>query len=661
MSRITDAIRVLRGIEAKAEVPGAVYVVPPSLTRRTTALALDTVSHANECVNVARSFLATQASQTRLLAYDDGEPDPTHPFSVAFANPSGIGNDALTQTDVWRYIVRQLTGPTRVGAFLLIVPTVGGEIAAVWPRSDADVRPRFSTTDFVAGWEWNVDGRWRPMDENVKVVWLRQVGDKLHEHHSPLHDIQRAVKSDAEIAAFLDYMLENMGMGSGIIAIPGIDKSTAEQVTEFINEELMGAHNAGKKKVVPSEDIKQLDMGGGLKDFDLGGIRDRLELAVASAYGIPAEILQLLVTASKGEGLSGNAFREKRKIVYQNTIIPLTDMIEERVALTCAPMYGLGVEDIHFDYSRIDVLDNSPLEKAQTASAILAAVRTIATVDERRRIASENGIVLEQVSKPGTDDIPELVNRERLASLGMLADQGPREVKALLSIEERFARAAESVFAAERKRASKIASGKAYSPSASAEAFIRAMYDAVDEAAWQAAFDGLVRAVVAEAGSAVADGFGVTFGPSSPRAVAAAAQRVTQLAGQVTETTKQNIRDFVVAKLEEGSTLDELARDIASTGVGPWGTMTVESRSALIARTESHGARMQGGFEGAREVQDEVGAMLKVWSTALDDVVRDEHADMEGETVPLDEPFSNGLMYPSEPNCRCVLEYSVKE
>jgi uncharacterized protein with gpF-like domain len=170
-----------------------------------------------------------------------------------------------------------------------------------------------------------------------------------------------------------------------------------------------------------------------------------------------------------------------------------------------------------------------------------------------------------------------------------------------------------------------------------------------------------VRAVVAEAGSAVADGFGVTFGPSSPRPVAAAAPRVTQLAGQVTETTKQNIRDFVAAKLEEGSTLDELARDIASTGVGPWGTMTVESRSALIARPESHGARMQGGFEGAREVQDEVGSVFKTWSTALDDVVRDEHADMEGETVPLDESFSNGLMYPSEPNCRCVLDYSVKE
>jgi len=32
--------------------------------------------------------------------------------------------------------------------------------------------------------------------------------------------------------------------------------------------------------------------------------------------------------------------------------------------------------------------------------------------------------------------------------------------------------------------------------------------------------------------------------------------------------------------------------------------------------------------------------------------------DMEGETVLVDEPFSNGLMYPSEPNCRCTALYN---
>jgi hypothetical protein len=41
--------------------------------------------------------------------------------------------------------------------------------------------------------------------------------------------------------------------------------------------------------------------------------------------------------------------------------------------------------------------------------------------------------------------------------------------------------------------------------------------------------------------------------------------------------------------------------------------------------------------------------------------VRDEHAAMEGETVSLDAAFSNGLLFPGEPNCRCVVTYAVVE
>lgn len=57
---------------------------------------------------------------------------------------------------------------------------------------------------------------------------------------------------------------------------------------------------------------------------------------------------------------------------------------------------------------------------------------------------------------------------------------------------------------------------------------------------------------------------------------------------------------------------------------------------------------------------------LKVWNTVKDDRVRDSHAGMDGEAVPVDEPFSNGLMYPGDPsgppsetyNCRCWITWS---
>jgi len=45
----------------------------------------------------------------------------------------------------------------------------------------------------------------------------------------------------------------------------------------------------------------------------------------------------------------------------------------------------------------------------------------------------------------------------------------------------------------------------------------------------------------------------------------------------------------------------------------------------------------------------------KEWIATLDDVTRDEHAAMNGEIRGVNEVFSNGRMYPGEPNCRCVL------
>lgn len=51
--------------------------------------------------------------------------------------------------------------------------------------------------------------------------------------------------------------------------------------------------------------------------------------------------------------------------------------------------------------------------------------------------------------------------------------------------------------------------------------------------------------------------------------------------------------------------------------------------------------------------------MVKRWSGVLDDRERDAHVAMEGETVPFDQPFSNGQMIPGddEYNCRCLARY----
>lgn len=78
-------------------------------------------------------------------------------------------------------------------------------------------------------------------------------------------------------------------------------------------------------------------------------------------------------------------------------------------------------------------------------------------------------------------------------------------------------------------------------------------------------------------------------------------------------------------------------------------------RSDLIARTEATAANAKGNIEGFR--QSGV-ANAKEWINSGDSRVRDEHLDGSGvgaEIVELDAKFSNGLLEPGEPNCRCVV------
>lgn len=73
------------------------------------------------------------------------------------------------------------------------------------------------------------------------------------------------------------------------------------------------------------------------------------------------------------------------------------------------------------------------------------------------------------------------------------------------------------------------------------------------------------------------------------------------------------------------------------------------------------------GFAG-NDVARHGGAAVKTWITTSPNP-RDSHARMNGETVPIDERFSNGARWPGDDSldveetacCRCTLEYSWEE
>lgn len=154
---------------------------------------------------------------------------------------------------------------------------------------------------------------------------------------------------------------------------------------------------------------------------------------------------------------------------------------------------------------------------------------------------------------------------------------------------------------------------------------------------------------------------GLSFTLRNPRAQAAIQRRVTRLAGNVSETTLQRIRDIVTDARNQGQGVSVVAKRIHDEVFS--GTIS-RARAVTIARTETVGALNEGAWVGATTA----GVMQsKRWISQQDGRVRDSHVTADGDGwLPLTARFSNGLLYPHEAgapaaevvNCRCTLAYS---
>lgn len=81
------------------------------------------------------------------------------------------------------------------------------------------------------------------------------------------------------------------------------------------------------------------------------------------------------------------------------------------------------------------------------------------------------------------------------------------------------------------------------------------------------------------------------------------------------------------------------------------------------ARTMTTTSENSGRLAGMKEAEEKGIVYEKQWMATNDDRTRESHAELDGVSVPIDEPFPNGLMYPADMsgapeevyNCRCSM------
>lgn len=156
--------------------------------------------------------------------------------------------------------------------------------------------------------------------------------------------------------------------------------------------------------------------------------------------------------------------------------------------------------------------------------------------------------------------------------------------------------------------------------------------------------------------------------PIDPKHMYQAIQLDSNLSDVMYNKLGENIDDLNTAvRLEvsrgiaSGKTWNETAFDLRRWMTSPF--KTANNNAQRIARTEGHRVQMEAQMDACDEAKSKGADVVKQWDATLDGRTRDSHAHVDGEIRELDEKFSNGLRFPSDPhgaageviNCRCAL------
>ena len=126
---------------------------------------------------------------------------------------------------------------------------------------------------------------------------------------------------------------------------------------------------------------------------------------------------------------------------------------------------------------------------------------------------------------------------------------------------------------------------------------------------------------------------------------------------------RRHVNSAITQGLLQGETIPQIAERLANVA-------SMSATTAMrAARTTVTSAENSGRLDSYRRAERLGISVKKMWLATMDTRTRSSHRRLDGESVPVDEEFSNGLMYPADPdgpgteiyNCRCTMIADLSE
>lgn len=535
---------------------------------------------------------------------------------------------------------------------------VGGKPVELWPIVPDQVRPIVSRVQFIGGYEWRVTPTEKKVLPTEQVAhWMFVDPSNPRWGLSPLEAAASAVDLDQAASKWNRAVLANDGKPPlAVFLDASLSVDDMRAASAMIREQIDGG--SIRKALVLGGASKAQPLSLSASDLDfLNGRRFSRE-EIAAVFGVPPILM------SFGEAATFSNLDAAKAILWEDRIVPLLDDLCQGLEGALFGFWNLtsGEWRIRADLSGVRALQANIKTEAEVGKLRGETFKLYVDAGVPGNMAAKLlGLPLEKI--PGGDQPraaagpPMPTQTKGRAPPFERKDKGEGEAAKQLErldawVEKLRPKIAELLLEQGSAVASAYAAGQPWDTALSLDdwqALMEAIHTAVIESEGAIAYTGLLSAITSAGG-------GGAFDVLADNVTEWIAEHVGENIQYIDDATRLALQAEISAGVEAGESTRDIAkrlRDLHTDWSG-W-------RAERIARTETGSAFSAAHQLTAEQMAAETGVQLvKTWHATQDSRTRDEHAAMDGETVGIDEAFSNGLMQPGEPNCRCVVTYSAK-
>ncbi|WNM72791.1 portal protein [Arthrobacter phage RedFox] len=630
----------LKGLSTPAPMPRSSIRLADDFTQDYAAIWRAQGSVRTTVDFLGRNIASLGLHTFRRVSDNDRERLTTHPLARLLARP----NPATTPYRLMDGLVRDLAIFDR--AYWLKMFTAGTPWLLRLPP--AAVVPQGSWL-WPEAFEYNGTKGKKvfPADQVVHFRGYSPDGDLAGS--SPIEALRRVLSEEYEAGRMREQTLRNGARASGYLERPVPQPGQAAWSKEARERFRMqwraqytgGGPEAGGTPIL-EDGMKFVPAQQSAKDLQYVEVRKLAREEVAAAYFIPPTMVGIMDSATFSN------IKEQHKHLYQDTLGPWLTMISQELMLQLLPDFP-DSEDVYLEFNLEEKLRGSFEEQAAQLQAATGgpwmtrnearAMRNLPAIEGGDElIVPLNVIEGGQASPQDSAPLPGAA----AGPLRTLKSGRVRLKKPELTDSQRAASVSlfENFF--KRQKAAVLSALGAGGEWWDGERWDSELADDVYE---------LSRSLSSDLGSKQAEALGFD-------ATSYDVERTREFLKAVAARRAEWVNEATRAQLDEALEAEE-------PDAGAVFDVAIEQRSGsaggALAATVGAFALTEAGRQLARD------RAVKTWRTTSGDP-RASHAAMDGETVPIDSTFSNGLDWPGDPamgpdevaGCQCTVDVSIE-